>query len=151
MKSAAQRFVLWAFAGLRARRSDDRGLTAPWLVVMSAVIPASLSVIVDVGRAVNAQRAVSGTAFEICRAASQGVGAAGLRSGSTTVDIAAAQTRAVRAARALLVDAPATLVAVTVDGDRATVTLAGRFDAVTPFVPSQSFTEAASCSLRERG
>lgn len=113
---------------LRRLVRDDRGsaMVAAFTLMFALTGGSIIWLTRDVDRAVNAAAEADAVAFQAARAGAQAINPASLRSSHPTLDPTAAATRATQTAATILTanQSVGRVVAVSVDGDRVTVTVA---------------------------
>lgn len=130
-------------------RTDDRGAgyLAAFIVLFGTLTLGAVGVLVDSARIVSAERHASAAAYEAARVGAQAVSVGSSRGGGSTIDPAAAQAAATRAAGALLAGSDAQLQSVTVTGDEIVVTISRQVDPWFPMIEGRTVRETGRARL----
>lgn len=132
------------------RVRDDRGAgyLAAFIVLLPTLLLAGVGVLVDGARYYTAYRQADAIAMEAARAGANALDVNVIGAGGVAVDPAAAQAAAAAAAGAYVTSTGHRLAAVSVDGDRVTVTVTGQMDPWFPLLGTRTVTGRANAQAQ---
>lgn len=126
---------------------DDRGAgyLAAFIILFGVLTVLGVGILIDTARIVAADRNCATIALEAARAGANAIDVQSVRSGGTViVDPAAAQASAAAAASAFVSGSGATLTAVSVDGNRVSVTVSSSVDPWFPVLSARTVSASAA-------